>query len=44
VDGKIVNSIKENIGISVRVNLVEPNANGRNKGKTQRIIDERSKE
>ncbi len=44
VEGKIVNSIKGNIGISVRVSLVEPNAIARSEGKAQRIIDERPKE
>ena len=44
VEAKIADYIKSNIGISVRVKLVEPKLIARSEGKAQRIIDERPKE
>jgi len=44
VEKKITEHIKGNIGISVRVRLVEPKLIARSEGKAQRILDERPKE
>ena len=44
VEKKITEHIKGNIGIGVRVRLVEPKLIARSEGKAQRILDERPKE
>ena len=44
VEKKIAEHIKGNIGISVRIQLVEPKLIERSEGKAKRIIDERPKE
>jgi len=41
VEGKIADHIREIVGISVQVNLVEPKSIARSEGKAKRVIDER---
>jgi len=43
VAGKIVHKIKDIIGISVKINLVEPSTIERSVGKAKRVLDERAK-
>lgn len=44
VEKKIAEHIRGNVGINVRIRLVEPKLIARSEGKAQRIIDERPKE
>jgi phenylacetate-CoA ligase len=43
VEGKISDHIREIVGISVAVNVVEPKSIARSEGKAKRVIDERPK-